>query len=175
MTKRNVRRLDKQDFLINYKTYIRPHLEYCVQAWSPHLTKDVEVLEKVQRAATKLVPELRKLEYNERLKRLDLTNLQRRRTRGDLIETYKLLSGKEGISSTQFFQLSVNEHGLRAHNNKVCKRRSRLDVRRFFFSNRVANDWNGLHQNVVDSTSINSFKSSLDKHWKKMDFKKHRA
>ena len=64
MTKRNVRRLDKQDFLINYKTYIRPHLEYCVQAWSPNLTEDVEVLQKFQRAAIKLVLGLRKLEYN---------------------------------------------------------------------------------------------------------------
>ena len=120
MTRRNFRRLDKQDFLIIYKTYIRPHLEYCVQAWSPHLTKDVEVLEKVQRAATKLVLELRKLEYNERLRRLGLTTLQRRRTRDDSIETYKILSGKEGISSTQFFQLSANEHGLGAHNKKFA-------------------------------------------------------
>jgi len=86
-----------------------------VQSWSPHLTKDIAVLEKVQRAATKLVPELRKLEYNERLKRLFLTTLKRRRTRGDLIETYKILRGKERISSIQFFQLNTNEHDLQAH------------------------------------------------------------
>jgi ribonucleases P/MRP protein subunit RPP40 len=139
---------------------------------SPHLTKDVEVLEKVQKGATKLLLELSKLEYNERLKRLGLNTLQRRRTRGDVIEIYKLLSGKEAISSTQFFQLSANEHGLRVYNKKVCNRRSRLDVRKFFFSNRVANDWNGLPQKVVDSTSINSFKSALDKHWKEMEVKK---
>ena len=99
---------------------------------------------KVQRAATQLVPELRKLNYNERLKRLDLTTLQRRRIRGDLIETYKTFSGKERISSVQFFKLSTNEHGLRAHNLKIFKHRSRLDVRKFFFSNRVVNDWNSL-------------------------------
>jgi hypothetical protein len=57
----------------------------------------------------------------------------------------------------------------------MCKRASTLDVREFFFSNRVANDWNGLPQSVVDSTSINGFNNALDKHWKEMDVKKHRA
>ena len=94
---RNFRRLDKKDFLTIYKAYIRPHLEYCIQAWSPHLVKDIEVLEKVQRAATKLITELKKLEYNEKLRRLDHTTLQRQRIRGDLIETDKILSGKERI------------------------------------------------------------------------------
>ena len=173
MTRRNFRRLDKTVFLIIYKTYIRPHLEYCVQAWSPHLVKDIVVIEKFQRAATKLVPELRKLDYNERLKRLDLTTLQRRRIRGDLIETYKILSGEERISSVQIFKLSTNEHGLRAQNLKIFKQRSRLDVRKFFFSNRVANDWNSLPQQVVDSTSTNGFKNALNNHWKEMDMRKH--
>jgi len=92
-----------------------------VQLWSPHRSEDIEGLEKVQRGATKLVLELRKLEYNERLKRLGLTTLQRRRTRGDLIETYKILSRKERIGSIQFFPLNTNEHGLRAHSMKVYK------------------------------------------------------
>ena len=55
MVKRNFRRLDKEDFLLLYKTYIRPRMEYCVQAWSPYLKKDIETLERVQRAATKMV------------------------------------------------------------------------------------------------------------------------
>jgi len=153
MTRRNFRRLDKQDFLIIYTTYTWPHLEYCVQSWSPHLIKDTEVLEKVQRAATKLVPELRKLEYNERLKRLGLATLQRRRTRGDLIATYK--------SSLSFFQLKTYEHGLRANNMNV------------FFSNQVVNDWNGLPQQVVDFTSINGFKNALYNHCKEIAVTKH--
>ena len=40
MVKRNFRKLDESDFLILYKTYIiRPHMQYCVQAWSPHLQR----------------------------------------------------------------------------------------------------------------------------------------
>jgi len=42
MVKRNFKRLDKEDFLLIYKTYIRPDMEYCVQAWSPHLAKDIQ-------------------------------------------------------------------------------------------------------------------------------------
>jgi len=74
----------------------------------------VSTSDKGKRPATKLVPELRKLEYNEALERLDLNTLQRR-IRGELIETYKILSRKERISSKQFFQISANEHSLTAH------------------------------------------------------------
>jgi len=52
MVRRNFKRLDCEDFLLIYKTYIRPHLEYCIQSWSPYLQKDISCLESVQRAAT---------------------------------------------------------------------------------------------------------------------------
>ena len=70
--RRNFRRLDCQDLLLIYKTYIRPHIEYCIQSWSPHLRKDIQCLENVQKAATRLVPELRKLTYDQRLQKLGL-------------------------------------------------------------------------------------------------------
>jgi hypothetical protein len=60
MIRRNFHRLDTGDFLLIYKTYVRPHLEYCVQSWSPHMVKDMEALERVQKAATNLIPQLRK-------------------------------------------------------------------------------------------------------------------
>ena len=49
-----------------YKSIVRPHLEYCIQAWRPHLKKDIDKLERVQRRATKLIPELRILSYEDR-------------------------------------------------------------------------------------------------------------
>ena len=51
-------------------------------------------MEKVQKAATNLVPKLRKYSYPERLKKFGITSLKERRLRGDIIEVYKLLSGK---------------------------------------------------------------------------------
>ena len=81
--------LNKKMFLNLYTSLIRPLLEYCVQVWSPHLRKNVKLIEGVQRRATKLVPELREYPYEERLKMLKLTTLEDRRMRGDMIETYK--------------------------------------------------------------------------------------
>ena len=67
--------------------------KYCIQAWNPHHRKDVDMLEKIQRRATKLIPELRDLTYEERLKECGLTTLETRRLRGDQIEVFKILNG----------------------------------------------------------------------------------
>ena len=94
--------LDKSMFLNLYLVFVRPHLEYCVQVWSPYKRKYIKLLEGVQRRATKLVPELRNQEYPERLKRLGLTTLEERRVRGDMIQTYKFLSKKRRYRSSSF-------------------------------------------------------------------------
>ena len=133
------------------------------------MVKDVAVLERVQKAATNLVPYLRKYSYEERLRRLGIPSLQRRRERGDMIETYKILSGKENISSEQFFVMSESIYSLRGHSMKIQKQCVRLDIRKFFFSQRVVNQWNKLSQKVVDATSVNCFKNALDMEWEDMD------
>ena len=71
-------------------------MEYCVQAWSPYYRKDIDILEKIQRRATKIVPELRHLSYSDRLRRLKFTSLKDTR-HGDLIEAYKTISEKENV------------------------------------------------------------------------------
>ena len=81
---------------------VRPLLEYCVQVWSPHLRKYIKLIEGVQRRATRLVPELSDLPYEERLKQLKLTTLEERRVRGDMIETYKIITRKERVNP-EFF------------------------------------------------------------------------
>ena len=70
---------------------MRPHLEYGQNVWSPFLICEQTSLEKVQRRATKLLPNLKNLPYEERLKILNLPTLKYRRLRGDLIQVYNIL------------------------------------------------------------------------------------
>ena len=110
--KRHFPRIDEPTFLILYKAYVRPHLEYCVQARSPYFKKDIECLEQVQRRATKLIKGFKNLSYENRLKRLKLTTLEKRRLRGDPIETFKIITGKEKVDKHEFFEISNNSHNL---------------------------------------------------------------
>jgi len=84
-----------ESFKILSNIFVRPHLEHSVQIWNPYLKKDIACLEKIQRRATKLVHGFNKMSYEQRLEALGLYSLQQRRLRGDLIETYKILTGKE--------------------------------------------------------------------------------
>ena len=80
-----------------YKSLVRPRLEYCIQAWSPYHKKDIEVLERVQKRATKIVYGYEDLNYKHRLSLLELPSLEERRIRGDFIEAFKLLKGIANI------------------------------------------------------------------------------
>ena len=74
-----------------------------------------------------------------------------RRERGDMIEVYKLLTRREQIDCKQFFKLAQNHYGIRGHGMKLNKERPRLDIRKFFFSQRAVNGWNRLPATVVNA------------------------
>ena len=83
MIRRNIRYKENSVIVPLNKAIVRPHLENCIKAWIPQLRKDIDRLEKIQRRATKLIPGLRDLRYEERLKECGLTTLDTRRLRGD--------------------------------------------------------------------------------------------
>jgi len=151
-----------------YTSLVRPKLEYGYPAWAPMYQKDCELLEKVQRRATKLVPTVRDKPYEERLKTLDLPSLYYRRARGDLIEIYKHLSGYYTVTNSY---IQLEPHGYtRGHNKKLSKPRTNRRVRQNFLIDRAVNSWNRLPQEVIDTPSLNSFKNQLDKHWARYRF-----
>ena len=73
-----------------FKTLVRPVLEYVNNAWNSSQRHNIDDIEAVQRRFTKHILEVKKLSYEDRLKKIHLPSLEYRRFRGDLIETYKI-------------------------------------------------------------------------------------
>ena len=155
--------MDKDMFITLYKSLVRPLLEYCPQVWNPHMLKDIESLEKVQRRATKIVPELHDLQYEDRLKHLGLFPLQQRRHRGDMITVYKILNGMVDMDREILCPSHHGNRHTRRHNLKIKGNISKTDIRKNSFTQRIVLPWNMLHQDIVTSPTIDSFKARYDK------------
>ena len=118
LIRRNIVYKEKELIIPLYKTIVRPHLEYCIQAWRPYRKKDIDMLERVQRRATKMIPKL---------------------LRGDQIEVFKILNGYENIDRNIFFTVK-EERRTRGHGVTLAKKQCRLDIRKFTFSQRTVNE-----------------------------------
>ena len=158
--------IDSKTLPLLYKAMVRPHLEYCNQVWGPFNKADMKLVERVQRRASRLVPELRHLPYEERLKRLRLPSLQYRRRRGDMVLMFNVMHGRCGLDKNDFFDPAPSTR-TRGHRLKVAKKAAISRVRRNHFAARVVTDWNALPEEVVSAPSVNAFKNRLDKHWMK--------
>ena len=162
--RRSFQLLDKLTLPVLFKTLVRPHLEYGNVVWGPWNRADQQLVERVQRRATKMVPEIRHLSYPERLQALKLPSLYHRRRRGDMIMVYQLLHGGVDIDLHDFFVLA-SARNTRGHPWRLAKPHAHTRIRRNSFSVRVINDWNGLPPTVVSAESLNQFKNRLDTHW----------
>ena len=157
--KRSFTYMDKSMFVSLYKSLVRPIAEYASSVWSPNLKKDIIEIEKIQRRATKLIPDCSDLSYNERLTLLGLPTLLYRRDRQDLIQVYITLKD----NNQSFFRLAESNQ-TRGHSKKILKTEFyTVNSRLYFYSQRVINTWNSLPESVISAPNLNCFKSNLNK------------
>ena len=156
--------------LLLYKSIVRPHLEYELQFWSPHLRSDIDKMERVQRKATKIIPESPNHSYQQRLKDLKLISLIQRRLRGSLIEVFKYLNRFNNVSPIGLFDYDFNDLTTTSiivpeiMEKKILKRFN-TSVAQHFYSINTTITWNALPYDVVNSRTVNTFKNRLDANW----------
>ena len=154
-----------------YNIYVRPILEYSVQAWNPWMSKDVKVLEDVQKRAIRMTSGLKGSSYEEKLREVGMQTLSDRRIRGDMIQVWKVLNKYDMVDENKWFR-RVDTDRAAATRLSSCPLNLQLDsfnldIRKFFFSQRVVQKWNDLPTCVKSAETLNGFKNEYDSFYKK--------
>ena len=168
--KRTYRTRDAETMMTLYKSMVRPHLEYGNAIWGPIYMGDLKLIEGVQRRATKLIPHLKELPYEERLTALNLPSMEYRRKRGDMIQCFKIMNSLVRLEKEVLFT-PIPSDNTRGHNQRVLRHKTHNATRAKSFSQRSIRNWNSLPKPVINAPSVDTFKNRLDEAWKDRAFK----
>jgi len=151
---------DRHVFVRLYIQYVRPHLEFSTQAWSPWTVADKDVLERVQQRAIKMVSGLRSREYGERLKELGMQTLEERRHQADMLMVQKIMHGKGGLNAETWFVRADDQRNTRSAADPLGIKKSfgRTELRKNFFTMRVTDDWNRIPPELKKVSNSEEFK-----------------
>ncbi|PKU47403.1 hypothetical protein llap_2305 [Limosa lapponica baueri] len=145
-----------------YSTLVRPHLESCVQLWSPqHRTWTCWNESRAQRRATKMIRGLEHLSYEDGPRELRLFSLEKKRLQGDLRAAFQYLKGAYRKDGEGLF-MRESSHRTRGNGFKLKEGRLGLDIRKTFFTLRVVRHWKRLPREVVDAPPLEVFKARLN-------------
>jgi len=146
--------------------FVRPNLEYHIQLWSPQHKTDMDLLEWVQRRATKIrascMGRLEHLSYEERLIELGLYSLEKKRLQEDLIAAFQYTKGTCKKDGESLFTKVCSDR-TRGNGFKLKEGRFKSDIRKKFFTMRVVRHWNRLLREDVGAPSLELFKAMLDR------------
>jgi len=159
--KRSVANRSREVILHLCSALVRPHLESCVHLWSPQHRKDIDLLKRVQRRATKIIRGLEHLSCEKRLRELGLFSLEKRRLWGGLTVAFQYLKGAYKKYGSRLFSRACRNR-TRGSGFKLKEGGFRLDIRKKFFMMKVVKHWHGLPREVVDAPSLETFEVRLD-------------
>ncbi|KFZ61640.1 hypothetical protein N338_11579, partial [Podiceps cristatus] len=139
---------------------MRLYLEYCVRLWGPQHKKDMDLLDRVQRRATKMIIGLEHLSCEDRLRELGLFSLEKRKLWEDLSAFQSLKRAYKKVA--EGFLTRACRDRTRSNGFKLKRGRFRLDLRKKFLLLRVVRHWNRLPREAVDGPSLAVCKARLD-------------
>jgi hypothetical protein len=162
--KKNFHYRDRHIFVKLYKQYVRPHLEFSTPAWNPWHAADIQVLENVQKKFINMVAGLRPGSYEEKCKQINLDTLEERRHLQDMAQAYKMIQGKEKLPRKELFKhVDGGRTRQDADNLNVKVMPARLDIRKNFFTYRVAKKWNSVPYETKRAKNVDTFKIQYKK------------
>ena len=155
---------DEHTLMTLFNSLIRSKIEYGSMVWNPHLTQDIVKVEQIQRLFTSKIIGMNDYNYWERLQKLNLMSLQRRRERMIILHTWKILYGFTPNDINLSFKEHARTFAIRAELKPLPSLRGAILTKYDeSFSIKAAKLWNVLPPNLTRLSSQSFFKTSLDK------------